>query len=257
MIEVKCRQKKMNYNIEEIDLSLAIQLQAQFEEELRVQRIKDEEKQKSLEIVGHKWNAKWMSLPEPDQEKLSVSLIDPCWEYLDPNPNIYDLFLTFNHQFFWGRLMGVEVKWSPRMTLCAGVCSYEGRGGLCSHEMIHAYLFVTHNNTDHDGHGPQFHTHMYRINKLAGTHISVYHSFHDEVNVYRQHIWQCDGPCRKRPPYFGLVKRSMNRPPAPRDLWWERHAQSCGGKYTKIQEPEGYGQPKSKRKVKDESLQRY
>ena len=26
---------------------------------------------------------------------------------------------------------------------------------------------------DHDGHGPEFHKHMYRINKEAGTHISV------------------------------------------------------------------------------------
>lgn len=25
----------------------------------------------------------------------------------------------------------VEVKWGPRMTLCAGLCSYEGKGGAC------------------------------------------------------------------------------------------------------------------------------
>ncbi|XP_042217750.1 DNA-dependent metalloprotease dvc-1-like isoform X2 [Homarus americanus] len=186
---------------------------------------------------------------------------------IDPNPDIHTLFLTFNDQFFWGRLTGVEVKWSPRMTLCAGVCSYEGHGGLCSvrlsvpllklrprkdlietllHEMIHAYLFVTANNRDRDGHGPEFHKHMYRINEVAGTKISVYHSFHDEVSVYRQHIWQCDGPCRTRRPYFGLVKRAMNRAPGPRDPWWERHRQSCGGTYTKIQEPDGYGDKKKK-----------
>lgn len=41
------------------------------------------------------------------------------------------------------------------------------------HEMIHAYLFVTHNNRDRDGHGPEFHKHMNRINKEAGTNISV------------------------------------------------------------------------------------
>lgn len=74
----------------------------------------------------------------------------------------------------------------------------------------------------------------------------VYHSFHDEVDQYRQHIWQCDGPCRQRRPYFGLVKRSMNRAPGPRDPWWGRHQQSCGGSYTKIQEPEGYGIKKKK-----------
>lgn len=56
-------------------------------------------------------------LHEPQQEKLSVSLIDPTWELIDPTPDIHTLFLTFNDQFFWGRLAGVEVRWSPRMTL--------------------------------------------------------------------------------------------------------------------------------------------
>lgn len=44
---------------------------------------------------------------------------------------------------------------------------------LPKHEMIHAYLFVTANNRDRDGHGPEFHKHMYRINGVAGTKISV------------------------------------------------------------------------------------
>lgn len=39
-------------NYSEIDLTLAIQLQAQFEEELRVQHEKEEEKLKSLQITG-------------------------------------------------------------------------------------------------------------------------------------------------------------------------------------------------------------
>eukprot|EP00731_Ephydatia_muelleri_P038318 Em0718g3a len=124
------------------------------------------------------------------------------------------------------------------MTLCAGVCSYEGRGGLCSvrlsspllklrprrdlvqtllHEMIHAYLFVTANNKDHDAHGPNFLEHMHRINHITGAKITVYHSFHNEVNEYRQHWWRCTGPCRNRPPYYGFVKRAMNRAPSPQD----------------------------------------
>lgn len=39
----------------------------------------------------------------------------------------------------------------------------------------------------------------------------------------------------------------MNRPPAPRDNWWAEHQKTCGGKYTKIKEPEGYGK-KAKKK---------
>lgn len=41
------------------------------------------------------------------------------------------------------------------------------------HEMIHAYLFLTNNDRDRDGHGPNFCKHMYRINKEAGTNITV------------------------------------------------------------------------------------
>ncbi|XP_077998934.1 DNA-dependent metalloprotease SPRTN-like [Glandiceps talaboti] len=200
-----------------------------------------------------------------------LSIVDERWELIDPNPDIRALFLEFNDQYFWGKLAGVEVKWSPRMTLCAGLCCYEGRGGLCSvrlslpllklrprkdlvetllHEMIHALLFVTQNNKDHDSHGPEFHKHMYRINQATGTNISVYHTFHDEVDSYRQHWWRCNGPCQKRKPYFGIVRRAMNRAPSPRDPWWGEHQRSCGGTYTKIKEPEGYGN-KSKGKKKE------
>ncbi|XP_023285764.1 sprT-like domain-containing protein Spartan isoform X2 [Seriola lalandi dorsalis] len=196
------------------------------------------------------------------QPERPLSIVDESWEILDPSPDVRAMFLEFNDMFFWGKLSGVEVKWSPRMTLCAGVCSYEGRGGLCSirlsepllklrprkdlvqtllHEMIHALLFVTQNNRDRDGHGPEFCKHMNRINKATGTNITIYHSFHDEVDVYRQHWWRCNGPCQNRKPYFGYVKRAMNRAPSSLDPWWEDHRRTCGGAYTKIKEPEGYG----------------
>ncbi|KAJ9583965.1 hypothetical protein L9F63_021688, partial [Diploptera punctata] len=151
------------------------------------------------------------------------------------------------------------------------VC-YEGRGGLCSirlsvpllklrprkdlvetllHEMIHAYLFVTHNNRDRDGHGPEFHKHMYRINKEAGTNITVYHSFHDEVKLYKQHWWRCNGVCQKLPPFYGMVKRSMNRAPGPSDTWWNDHQQRCGGSFIKVKEPEGFSGKKGKQANKN------
>lgn len=49
--------------------------------------------------------------PEPQ------SLVDPFWEMTDPNPDVRALFVQFNERFFWGRLAGIEVRWSPRMTL--------------------------------------------------------------------------------------------------------------------------------------------
>ena len=62
-----------------------------------------------------------------------------------------------------------------------------------------------------------------------------------KVRQYRQHWWRCNGPCRNRPPFYGWVKRAMNRAPSPRDRWWAEHQATCGGSYTKVKEPEGYG----------------
>uniref|UniRef100_A0A3B3T4Z4 DNA-dependent metalloprotease SPRTN n=1 Tax=Paramormyrops kingsleyae TaxID=1676925 RepID=A0A3B3T4Z4_9TELE len=213
-----------------------------------------------------------VQLQEQFDYEAPLSIVDESWEMLDPSPDVRAMFLDFNDKFFWGKLGGVEVKWSPRMTLCAGVCSYEGRGGLCSirlsepllklrprrdlvqtllHEMIHALLFVTQNNRDRDGHGPEFCKHMNRINQASGSKITVYHTFHDEVDLYRQHWWRCNGPCQKRKPFFGYVKRAMNRPPSALDPWWADHQRSCGGTYVKIKEPENYGKKHKKGENQD------
>jgi hypothetical protein len=85
---------------------------------------------------------------------------------------------------------------------------------------------------------------MHRINKATGANITVYHSFHNEVNLYRQHWWKCNGPCRRKPPFFGLVKRASNRAPSRHDLWWAQHQKDCGGTFEKIKEPEGYSKNK-------------
>uniref|UniRef100_A0A1A7YBJ1 DNA-dependent metalloprotease SPRTN n=1 Tax=Iconisemion striatum TaxID=60296 RepID=A0A1A7YBJ1_9TELE len=263
------------------DFLLAIQLQEQFDNEYETSLISSDSfedndferssKRRKVEAAGGGSDAVacWKQSREPERP---LSIVDESWEMLDPNPDVRAMFLEFNSMFFWGKLSGVEVKWSPRMTLCAGVCSYEGRGGLCSirlsepllklrprkdlvetllHEMIHALLFVTQNNRDRDGHGPEFCKHMNRINEASGTKITVYHSFHDEVDVYRQHWWRCNGPCQSRRPYFGYVKRAMNRAPSSLDPWWEEHQRTCGGAYTKVKEPEGYGKKGKKDGKKD------
>ncbi|NWS71960.1 SPRTN protein, partial [Crotophaga sulcirostris] len=203
-----------------------------------------------------------------------LSVVDEAWELLDPSPDVHGLFVQFNEALFWGRLAAVEVAWSPRMTLCAGICRYEGKGGMCSirlsepllklrprkdlvetllHEMIHALLFVTNNDKDRESHGPEFCKHMRRINRLTGANVTIYHSFHDEVDLYRQHWWRCNGPCRYRKPYFGYVKRSMNRAPSARDFWWAEHQEKCGGTFTKVKEPEK-SSAKSKEKTQPAKL---
>lgn len=95
--------------------------------------------------------------------------------------------------------------------------------------MIHAYLFITKFIQDRDGHGLEFQSHMNRINSVAGTNITIYHSFHAEVALYKQHWWRCNGSCKEKPPFYGWVKRSMNRVPGPNDFWWNAHKQTCSG----------------------------
>ncbi|EJW89005.1 hypothetical protein WUBG_00085 [Wuchereria bancrofti] len=203
------------------------------------------------------------------------SLVDPIWETIDPTPDLHALFQQYDDSFFGGRLAACEVKWSSRMTVSAGLCSFESKGRFCSirlskpllqyrprkdlvetllHEMIHASLFLSDGVMDHDGHGPMFQFHMHRINMSAGTNITVYHNFHNEVMYHQKHWWRCTGPCRKRPPFYGWVKRSMNRAPGANDFWWKGHQMTCGGNFVKVKEPEGYGTKKVS-KISNENSQ--
>lgn len=116
--------------------------------------------------------------------------------------------------------------------------------------MIHAYLFVLNIREGNGGHGANFHKMMNSINKTAGTNITVYHTFHDEVNNYKTHVWRCNGICQHRKPFFGFIRRTCNRAPGPNDQWWAQHKQSCGGFFKKVSEPE----PKIKRGRKEKPI---
>ena len=48
-----------------------------------------------------------------------------------------------------------------------------------------------------------------------------------------------------------MVKRAMNRAPSERDQWWADHQRTCGGTYSKVKEPDDYGN--KKRKISDET----
>lgn len=187
-------------------------------------------------------------------------MVHNAWEHIDPTPNIHLLFNRFNLRFFEGKLTAVELEWSKRMYQCAGICYQRRVGGFKScvirlsepllslrsrkelvetllHEMIHAFLFVLNIREGNGGHGPNFLKKSHEINRIAGTNITVYHTFHDEVAFYKKHWWRCDGPCKERQPYFGYVKRTSNRAPGPNDLWWAQHQATCCGKFIKVKEP--------------------
>ncbi|ORZ41261.1 SprT-like family-domain-containing protein [Catenaria anguillulae PL171] len=214
------------------------------------------------------------STHEADTDYASLSHLPADQVFASEGP-LFDLharFQYYNARYFHSVLSACEARWSTRMTLCAGQCHYHPASGYCSirlshpllqyrpkqdcintllHEMIHAYLFITDGNDDHDGHGPAFHEWMHKLNKAEdGAKITVFHSFKDEVNEQRKHVWQCNGPCKDLPPFYGLVKRAMNRPPQKADWWFEKHARECGGTYEKIAGPEPKAKPPAKRRRK-------
>lgn len=133
-----------------------------------------------------------------------------------------------------------------RLKLSTPLLQYRPRSDTINtllHEAIHAYFFITTSwkhsrGEDGTGHGAGFQLLADAINNHGNYEVTIYHTFHEEVDSYRTHVWQCDGPCKFQSPFFGQVKRSMNRPPGKGDTWWSRHAAECGGTYTKVGEPE-------------------
>lgn len=73
------------------------------------------------------------------------------------------------------------------------------------------------------GHGKEFKEIMNAINLYTGLNVTIYHNFHDEVDNCRKHVWKCNGICKDWPPYYGIVKRAMNRAPGPNDNWYKEH----------------------------------
>jgi hypothetical protein len=136
-----------------------------------------------------------------------------------------------------------------RVKLSEPLLQYRSRFDVINvllHEAIHAYFLIVASHIrsdDPSGHGAGFQTLSSAINRHGSSsglayEITVFHTFEDEVNSYRTHIWQCDGRCKDLPPHFGLVRRSMNRPPGKHEDWWPTHEKDCGGTFIKIAEPE-------------------
>ena len=169
--------------------------------------------------------------------------------------DIYTYFQIYNEIFFENLLGAVTLKWSKKMTSCAGVFSiYKGIPSIhlsepllkfrsiteiketLLHEMIHAYCHFKSFDMSDDlsGHGKHFKRKMKEINEITGFNITVYHNFLDEVEYYTKYVWRCNGKCRNQPPFFGYVKRQVNRPPQKADKWWSQHEKNCGGMFERI-----------------------
>jgi hypothetical protein len=209
--------------------------------------------------------------PLSNEQKRAKSRIETILNSTDPIVDIHELLPLYNTLYFRSLLLPrVEVSCPPRLTLCAGICEltqdpqsgnkytrirlklsepllkFRPRADAIDtllHEAIHAYFFVTTSwrhsrGEDGTGHGEGFLLLADAVNNHGGYGVSVFHTFHDEVDSYRTHVWECDGPCKGRAPFFGLVKRSMNRAPGKGDSWWAGHLEACGGSFKKVAEPE-------------------
>ncbi|EME78335.1 uncharacterized protein MYCFIDRAFT_80758 [Pseudocercospora fijiensis CIRAD86] len=155
------------------------------------------------------------SFTSPSQKLLDTKAkIDHILASEDPFIDIHELFELYDVLYFRSLLLSrVEVSWSSRLTLCAGKST--DLAAMCS--ILYCMNAFTHTSLSQH---------------LGSIHVAMM------AQVMRTHIWQCDGPCKSQPPFFGLVKRNMNRPPGKSDTWWIKHVQECGGIFTKIAEPE-------------------
>lgn len=109
------------------DFLLAIRLQEQFDKEYETSQLPSNafggdglvqiNKKRKVEGDGGSGDVVSRWKPPTVNPERPLSIVDESWETLDPNPDVRTMFLQFNDMFFWGKLSGVEVKWSPRMTL--------------------------------------------------------------------------------------------------------------------------------------------
>ena len=139
--------------------------------------------------------------PLSNSQQEAQSKIETILDSTDPFIDIHNLFALYNTLYFRSLLLPrVEVSWSPRLTLCAGICElvrdpqngnkytrirlklsepllkFRPRADVIDtllHEAIHAYFFVTTSwrhsrGEDGTGHGEGFLLLADAVNNFGG-----------------------------------------------------------------------------------------
>ncbi|KAJ3677412.1 hypothetical protein LUZ60_003136 [Juncus effusus] len=194
-----------------------------------------------------------------------------------PELDLEALFLHYNDLYFDSEIASCSVNWSDSsMTSGTGLCNYQKSSCSCEiilsepllrnrsaddlkntllHEMIHAYLFFSNNNSRHDAHGEGFKEMMNSINSSTitdclrpnnGYKITLFHDFHDDVADDIAHKWECElchekiNRATPKPPSHNdciLQVHYMKRTCGNSDCSWHRHKDKCGGTFKKISGP--------------------
>ncbi|KAF8718411.1 hypothetical protein HU200_025396 [Digitaria exilis] len=186
-------------------------------------------------------------------------------------PDVFELFCHYNSLYFRDSLGSCAVSWAeePLPDRDVSTCDYYPGGGGCIillskslcechdesdlknallHEMIHAYICVKDNNSNHSDHGSNFRKLMNTINlsSVADPHRPVdgysITQLHEIRKKYYHYKCQSCGD---------LIKSTMMRVPSGDDCierkgvddpcqnskcHWHRHKQQCPGSYRRVQE---------------------
>ncbi|KAK8446443.1 hypothetical protein SEVIR_9G491800v4 [Setaria viridis] len=186
-------------------------------------------------------------------------------------PDISELFCHYNSLYFRDSLGSCAVSWAedPLPDRDVSTCDYYPGGGGCIillskslcechdesdlknallHEMIHAYICIKDNNSDHSDHGAKFRKLMNKINlssvadprrPVGGYSITLLHEIRKKYYHYK--CQSCGD----------LIKSIMMKVPSGNDCierkgaddpcqnskcHWHRHKQQCSGSYCRVQE---------------------
>ena len=106
---------------QESDYKLALKLQNDFDSEFasNIRHFEDIslatqlQQQENRNVIN---NEKTYQKIPPNEKAEKCNLANESWEMIDPTPDAWALFVEFDKKYFWGKLAGVEVSWSSRMT---------------------------------------------------------------------------------------------------------------------------------------------
>lgn len=186
-------------------------------------------------------------------------------------PDVSELFCHYNSLYFRDSLGSCAVSWTedPLPDCDVSTCDYYPGGGGCIillskslcgshngsdlknallHEMIHAYICIKDNNSNHSDHGAKFQKLMNTINlssvadphrPVDGYSITLLHEIHKKYYHYKcQSCADFIKSTNMRGPSGDdcIERKGVDDPCHNSNCHWHRHKQQCSGNYCRVQE---------------------
>ncbi|CAL4921522.1 unnamed protein product [Urochloa decumbens] len=186
-------------------------------------------------------------------------------------PDVSELFCHYNSLYFRDSLgsCAVSLAEDPLPDRDVSACEYYPGGGGCIillskslcechdesdlknallHEMIHAYICIKDNNSDHSDHGAKFRKLMNTINlssvddphrPVDGYSITLLHEIRKKYYHYKcQRCGDLIKSIKMRLPSGDdcIERKGVDDPCQNSKCHWHRHKQQCSGSYCRVQE---------------------